>query len=62
MSEKEEVSIGLEHLIAGAIHANGGELVFDIEHILTDDNVDKQIHLSVEDGIATITLVNVEEK
>ena len=58
MSDNEEVNIGLEHLIAGAIHANGGELVFGVEHILTDDIVDKQIHLDVTDGTATITLVD----
>lgn len=60
MTEKQELNIGLEHLIAGAVHANGGELVFGIEHILTDDIVDKQIHLVVDDGVATITLVDTE--
>lgn len=52
--------IGLEHLLAGAIRANGGELVFPVEDILAEDNFDKQISLVVEDGIATITLVDGE--
>lgn len=58
----EETGIGLEHLLAGAIHAGGGKLVFDIEHILSEDNYDKQISLVVEDGVATITLVEAEEE
>jgi len=61
MSGNQEVEIGLEHIIAGVIHANGGELVFGVEHILTDDILDKQIHLVVEDGIATVTLVEDTE-
>lgn len=57
---EEAQEIGLEHLIAGAIRANGGELVFNVEDILHEDNFDKQISLVVEDGVATITLVEAE--
>lgn len=59
MTEAKQ-EIGLEHLLAGAIRANGGELVFGIEDILHEENYDKQISLSVVDGVATITLVEVE--
>lgn len=61
MTEKREsLNIGLEHLLAGAIHANGGELVYDVDHILSDDIVDKQIGMTVDEGVVTIRLVEPE--
>jgi hypothetical protein len=56
----EENVIQLEHLIAGAIHANGGQLKFNVSHLFADDNFGKQISLVVEDDIAIITLVESE--
>lgn len=57
----ENVNIQIEHLLAGAIIANGGSLTFDIDNILSDEIVGKQFNLSVEDGVATITLVEPQE-
>lgn len=56
----DQIGLGLEHLLAGAIHANGGQLVFDVEHILSEDIIGKQIAITVDDGIATIELVDDE--
>lgn len=62
MSNDTDVNIQIEHLLAGAIVANGGELTFGIDTILSDEIVGKQFSLSVEDGIATITLVDPEKE
>lgn len=61
MSDKQDVNIQIEHLLAAAIVANDGSIELDIEDILSDQIVGKQFKLTVDDGRATITLVDGEE-
>jgi hypothetical protein len=56
--EKEEFSISLEHIVAGAVVANGGSLVLTTDDILSDEIVGKFIALNVNEGVVTVTLVD----
>jgi hypothetical protein len=51
----------VEHLLAGAILANGGELEFDVENVLSDEIVGKVISVTVTDNLLKVALADPDE-
>jgi hypothetical protein len=51
-----------EHIIAAAVHANGGRLEFTIDDLLADENYGKYIKVEAEDGNVVVTLIDELEE